>query len=398
MTMSGKKISFLLTVAICIIIVLSISGKLYENNKAGHYQTKQAFLSGKMTVKMTPGVYAQMLGEIHDYKAVATIGIGKETGEGSADIDAVKVTFNDGSQADMSALIRIKLPQDPDKILNLKREYAQGYDHFIRSGLVPIISNVIKLSANLRSAQDAYTTLALFQQDVQDQLENGIFVTKSAIKTVTRETGDKEEFKVTEVVRDENEVPMRLSNKLTELGCSVEQCVISIPEFDPKVTESIAKRKEATMATELAKQEAIKAKQDAITAAEKGKASVATAKYTEEVEKIKAVTVAQKDYEVEALEAKKALETAKKVRANGAAKAAANQALVAAGLTPQQRAELELKKADVVSKNLAGISTPQIVFMGSGGKSGAGGTVMDLLGVKLGLDVMKDMEKKSTTE
>lgn len=392
--MGSKKLTVGIVIAIVAIIGLSIAGRLLENNRQGYYQTKQAPVSGEMTVRMTPGLYWQGLGEIHTYKAVATIGIGDEKGEGSADIPAVKVTFNDGSKAGMSALVRVALPSDPDKILELKKMNAQGYDHFIRSALVPIISNVIKLSANLRSAQDAYTTVALFQQDVQDQLENGIYVTKSAIKTVTRATGDKEEFKVTEVVTEKDGItPVRLSNKLTELGCTVEQCVISIPEFDEQVTKSIAKRKEAAMATELAKQEAIKAKQDAITAAEKGKASVATAKYTEEVEKIKAVTVASKEYEVEQFAAKKALETAKKIKAKGMAEAAANRALVAAGLTPQQKMTLELKKADVISKNLSTMVGPKIVMMGKGESSGG---ILSMLGAKMGLDLYKEFEKVTT--
>lgn len=58
-----------------------------------------------------------------------------------------------------------------------------------------------------------------------------------------------------------------------------------------------------------------------------------------------AVTKAQQEFEVAELEAKKAKQVALKVQAEGEAKAAANRALVAAGLTPAERAEWDYKTA-----------------------------------------------------
>ena len=388
---SKKKIMGIAFLLIAILLLM-LGRKLIETNNQGHYLVKQAFISGKMTARMTPGTYGQWLGDIHTYRAVSTIGFGTQKGEGAADISAIPVIFSDGSKATISGLVRIKLPYTEEGMIALKKEYARGYEHFIRSGVVPVIQNAVKLSANLRSAQDAYTTLALFQQAIDDQLENGVYLTRSDKIIVTNSAGDTEERQVTVILTDEDGNYLRKANRIQELGCEVLECVIDVPNFDPKVEEMIALRKDEAMKTELAKQAALRAKQDAITAEQQGLANVATAKYEKEVEKVKEVTDASKKFEVEQYAAKTALETAKKIEAEGRAKAAANRALVQAGLTPQQEMERDIKIADVVSKNIANAPTPSVVIgAGAGGGTGSGGTgtVMDVFGAERALELVK---------
>jgi hypothetical protein len=345
---------------------------------------KQAAITGNMTVRFDAGTYFRWFGAISEYKNVITCGIGAHKGDGSADIDAVDVIFNDGSKAKISGLIRVKLPTTREGAINLKKEYAGGFDHFIRSGIVPIVNNAIKLSANLRSAQDAYTTLALFQQAVEDQLKNGIYVTKSDKIQKTTSTGETEEQRVTVLVYDDNGVPLRTPNRLQQLGCEVLECVIDVPSFDAKVEEMIAKRKDEAMKTELAKQEAIRAKQDAITAEQQGLANVAKAKYEKEVEKVQEVTTAQKEYEVAALNAKKEDENRKAKIFAGQGEAEANRLKVAAGLTPQERMEWEFKTKVGVAQALAGIKYPSILITGDGNK---GQNPMDAISIKFLMDI-----------
>jgi len=385
--MTPKKLAILVTTVVAIVIIATLSSSILETNESGYFQIKQAAITGDMSVRFSEGTYFQWFGKISPYKNVATVGIGSEKGEGSADIEAVPVIFNDGSKAEISGLVRIKLPNTEEDALRLKQEYSGGFEHFIRSGVVPIVNNAVKLSANLRSAQDAYTTLALFQQAVDDQLRNGIYITKSDKVEIERSTGERETQRVTVIDYDENGQPMRMPNRLQELGCEVLECVIDVPDFDPKVEEMIAARKDEAMKTELAKQAALRAQQDAITAEEQGKANVATAKYEKEVEKVKAVTDAEKTFEVEALNAKKAIETAKKIRAEGEAQAAANRALVSAGLTPEQKMEMQIKIADVVSKNIANAPTPQVVI--GGGAGGATDDLMQVFGAERAIELVK---------
>jgi len=387
--MKNKKIIGIAFVVLAIIFLAMARG-LFETNDAGYFQVKQAAITGDMSVRFDAGTYMQMFATISEYKNVATVGIGSHRGEGSADIDAVDVIFNDGSKAQISALIRVKLPSTVEGGIELKREYAQGYEHFIRSGIVPIVQNAIKLGANLRSAQDAYTTLALFQQAVEDQLRNGIYVTKSDKIEKTTTTGDIEEQRVTVLVYGEDGQPLRTPNRLQQLGCEVLECVIDVPAFDPKVNEMIAARKDEAMKTELAKQSAIRAKQDALTAEEQGKANVATAKYKQEVVKVEAVTIAQKEYEVAALNAKQEDENRKAAIFKGQGEAEAARLKVSAGLTPQEKVEWEYKTRVGVAAEMAkaqpGAFVPNIMVVGGDGKSG-GVNPLDAVGLNMFLDI-----------
>ena len=372
------------------ILLLIFAARLFETNNQGEYQVKQAFISGTMTARMVPGTYGQWLGMIETYRANTTVGFGQDQeGDISANLDSIPVIFNDGSKAKIAGLIRVQLPKTEHEMINLKKEFAGGYKHFIEAGVVPIVENAVKLGANLRSAQDAYTTLALFQQSVDDQLQNGIYVTQSERKEIVNATGDTEVRQVTVISRDSSGVPLRQPNRLQELGCDVTNCVIDVPGFDQTVEDMIAKRKDEAMKTELAKQAALRAQQDAITAEEQGKADVAKAKYAKEVIKVEEVTEASKRFEVEEYAAKQAIETAKKIVAEGDAKAAANRALVSAGLTPQQEMEMTIKIADVVSKNIAAAPTPQVVITGGEGGSSGAEEALKVFGAERALELIK---------
>ncbi len=388
-----KKYIFIAAIVVVGILAITAADNLFETNQDGHYQVKQAFYTGNMSVRSQSGTYSQWFGTIWDYKNVATVRFGTGDdggGEASATLDAIPVIFSDGSKGLISGLVRIKLPTQPSDRLYLKNEFADGYDHFIESGLKPVVNNAIKLAANLRTAQDAYTTLAQFQFAISDQLENGMYKTKMVTKYITRETGDIEEIRSTEVLIDTlTGLPYREANRILELGAVVTECVIEVPQFDSKVEEMISRRKDEAMKTELAKQAAIRAKQDAITSEQQGLANVAEEKYKKEVTKIAAVTEASKRYEVEKYAALQAKETAKKIKAEGDAKAFANRALVAAGLTPQQKMEMQIKIAEVVSANVAKASTPKVVFMGGG--EGAANEVMNIFGAERSLELIKKL-------
>ena len=386
-------------VALIAVVMLLFVGSIFETNTQGYYQVKQAFYSGKMSVRMTPGTYGQMFGTITTYKANATVGFGDQEGDISANLDSIPVVFNEGSYADIAGLIRLQLPNTEYQMEELLKEFAGGYDHFIEAGIVPIVENAVKLGANLRSAQDAYTTLALFQQSVQDQLQNGVYVTHSERKEITNATGDKEVRQVTVISLDSLGHPMRQPNRLQELGCKITSCVIDVPGFDKTVVGMIAKRKEEAMKTELAKQAALRAQQDAITAEEQGKADVAKKKYEKEVELVAATTKAREEFEVAEFEAKKALEVKKQLIATGQGEAEAAALKVRAGLTPQEKAEWNYKTQVGVAAEFAkaapGAFVPNIMVIGGSG-NGGGSTAMDAIGLNMLMEVQAKMNIKST--
>lgn len=140
------------------------------------------------------------------------------------------------------------------------------------------------------------------------------------------------------------------------------------------------------------KAKAAAAQQEAIRAEEEGKAQAAKAKWEQEKVKAVEVTKAEQEYEVSRLAALKANEVKKKIIAEGEAEAAANRAKVAAGLTPQERAEWEYKTKTGVAQALANIELPKIVMAGGNSSNGTN-AAMDAMGLKMMTDLVDKMSK-----
>ena len=99
------------------------------------------------------------------------------------------------------------------------------------------------------------------------------------------------------------------------------------------------------------------------------------------------VTKAEQEREVARLAAEKAEFDKKKIIAEGEAEAAANRAKVAAGLTPQEKAEWDYKTKVGVADALAKTKWPSIVMNGQGG----GNTAMDVIALKQMTDLVDKM-------
>ena len=164
-------------------------------------------------------------------------------------------------------------------------------------------------------------------------------------------------------------------------------------KYDDDTQKQIDAQRNANLASITLKTQALEFQQKAIKAEEEGKAAAAEARWEQEKEKAIAVTRAQQEFEVAELEAKKAKQIALKVQAEGEAKAAANRALVAAGLTPAERAEWDYKTAVGIAEALAESKVqwvPQIMMGGTSGNNSA----MDAVGLNMMLDVVNKMNKK----
>ncbi|MDR1097288.1 MAG: hypothetical protein LBL57_04065, partial [Tannerella sp.] len=166
-------------------------------------------------------------------------------------------------------------------------------------------------------------------------------------------------------------------------GIEIGQLSISSINYDERIIMQIEEQQKAQMAVQTAKAQAIEARQQAIRAEEQGKATAMTAKWAQEKEKAIAVTLAQQQYEVSALEAKRAKEVAEKTIQEGRAQAEANKAKVAAGLTPQEKAEWDYKTKVGVAAEISKIKLPNVVTSGGQGNN----TLMDLISLKFATDL-----------
>lgn len=346
---------------IAVVVLVWLSGSLFETNKFGNYQIKQAAMTGTISVRNEPGFYWQGGGSIVTYPVSEDVNFETEN---------LKVRFNDGSVASVVGTVKFKLPTDPEKQKELHRDYG-NYDNVEKNLIVRNVSEALSNTATYMVAEDSYASgRAVFSDLAMQQLKDGIFKTSTKTVEVIDTDGTKFKKKEIRVVYDENGNPViQKPSLLKHYGIEILQFVVNDFEYDEKIKDLIARKKDAEQNKVVAMANAEKAKQDAITAEEQGKARVAEARANAEVEKITAVVEAQKKAEVAELEAKQAKFEAHKIAEKGKAEAEVARQKVAAGLTPLEKATLEKETAIGVAQQLANVKFPDTMVI-SGGSDG----------------------------
>jgi hypothetical protein len=374
--MSPRSILTLIGIGLAIVIAFAFLGNTLTWNNQGEVLYMQ-YPSGKQTVVTKPGPVLKWFATTEKYRQVVTIAIGHPKETGSAQIEPFIVQFNDFAKARMTGIVRVEIPSSSAQIQEIRRQYAGGYQHFVTNAIIPVVKNAFTLSANLRGAQDAAQTLAFLQQDIMDQLQNGTFITKSVESVDTTwemigaERTPKFEKRLKNEIRlDSTGLPKRTHHILMDLGCRITSCQIDPPDFDEATEKTIQMRREAALATEVAKQQAIKATQDAVTAEANGRAAAMTAKWVKEKEKAEAVTEAEKTRDVAKL-AKEAAEFEKQaVILKGQGEAEAKKLAMVADGALNQKLETYAHVQEVWANAFAqGFKVPTVEMGGGAGSA-----------------------------
>jgi len=377
--------------ALLLLIGLTFSTKLWENNSAGYVQVKQDAVDGDMSVRMDPGMYSQMFGEIHTYKISDVYDFHSV----SEQIDA---RFNDAATAKISGQIKYRLPMKPEGILSIHQDFRS--DTAVHADLIrQVVAAALKQTATLFGAEEVYSTRRSdFIYLVNEQIKNGIYATTYTERMGKDEDGNTFIKRIVQVRMDEKGQPIVAERSAFErYGIELIQLVINDVDFDPQTEALIAKRKEADQEKVVAKANAERAKQDAITAEERGKAQVAQAEAEALVVKKKAVIEAEKAKEVAAQQALQADEEKKRDIAKGQGEAEAARLKVAAGLTPLEKATIDKETAIGVAAELAKVKLPQLMVIG--GEGGAGGKNLnpfDAVGLESFIKISKGLTPEAT--
>ena len=289
-----------------LIIVWSLSSRLIENNESGYVQVIQGSTSGKLSVKSSPGMYLQLFDLITTYKMSDTYDFSKEVsnmrnskGE-NVSANGIVVKFNDGSSAAISGQAQFRLPSDEAGILKIHQDF-RSYE-----GVVAMVRRVVTASltqsANLFRAEDVYSMRrSEFNDLITDQIREGLFSTDWRDEWVMDpDTKEKTLIKRVEIRRDANGSPLvNEKSALKIYGIELVGAVtINNPDFDDLTDGLISKRKEAEQNQVVARANAERAKQDAITAMEEGKRDIAKAEALALVEAKKAIVGAERETKV----------------------------------------------------------------------------------------------------
>lgn len=364
-----KMIGIIVVLAILGAAGFTFSSYLVSTNKAGYYQIKQAAVTGTISIHDEPGMYGKFFGTITTYQISDMNYFSKSDLEGGAGEAAapIKVRFNDGGTADISGSIKFRLSLKEENQLLLHEDF-KSYDK-IQSDLIrQVITEALMQTATLMKAEESYSSRrSEFTSMAEEQIRRGIFETIAEERIYTNLEGKEFIERTVKVKYDASgKAVVRKVSPFVRYDIEILQFVIKDIDFDATIDALIAKKKEAEQQRIVAQANAEKAKQDAITAEEQGKARIAEARADEEVLKIKAVTQAEKEFAVAQLNRKKAEEDAVADLTKREAEARGAALLVQAGLTPLDKAEIERETAIGIAAELAKIQLPDLMIFGGG--------------------------------
>lgn len=391
---SPRKVGVIIFIIIAIGILVLVSNSLVSTNRAGYYQIKQAAVSGKMSVRSQPGMYAQLFGDITEYQISDMYYFSKYAEEGGSGFEAapIEVRFNDGGKADISGSIKFRLSLVEGIQLDLHENY-KSYEAVKQDLVRQVVTEALMQTATLMKAEESYSSRrSEFTSLVEDQVKLGIFDTESEeIKTTDADGNEFINRYVRVKVGDDGQRVVRKASSFVRYKIEVLTFVIKDIDFDQTIDALIAKKKEAEQQKVVAKANAERAKQDAITAEQQGLAKEAEAKALENVEKIKEVTRAQKKFEVAEFDLKRAEKEAEAVLVKARAEATKNELLVQAGLAPEVKAQIDKDIAIGVAAELAKIKFPGMMILGGG----AGGALnpFDAVGLESFLRIQKEFSE-----
>jgi NADH dehydrogenase/NADH:ubiquinone oxidoreductase subunit G len=253
------------------------------------------------------------------------------------------------------------------------------------------------MTGPIMSSKESYaekrTSLIFY---VEDQITNGVYkTTQREVKSKDPITGVEKTVTIVEIMKNADGSFSRQEEAiLKSYGIRTSNFAVTGLPYDETVEKQITQQQELTMKVQTAMASAKEAEQRAITVAKEGEANAAAAKWSQEVEKAKAVVSAQQKLEVMTLDAKAAAQEKQANILRGEGEATRKKLVMAAdgALDPklQKWSEVNLAYAKAIAE-YKGNWVPTII-MGGEGKSGSGAqNLIEMLQAKTAKELALDM-------
>lgn len=397
---------------ILLLIAAVLIPNLVENQDASELLVIQS-VTGELNVFTEPGPHWQGFGKVTYYprqSQYSFCSVPNKDGEtlcDNANSGAKKLRFNDGGHANLNGFVMWEMPTDAKSIIEIHKRFGSA-DAVQNRAVAKMIDGAVYLAGPLMSSTESSgARRSELVQYINDQAENGVYVTHSENVTVKDPvTGQEKTDSVTKIAMGSNGLPQRQQGSvLAELGIKLQPMSISELKYDSVVEKQIADRQKAITQVQNARANALRAEQDAITVAKQGEADAAKAKWEQEVIKAKMVTEAEQQLEVATLAAKAAEQTKRKDILLGEGEAERKRLVMQAdgALDPKLKAwsEAQEKWAKAFAEH-QGPMVPSVV-MGGNGSAGASAasntqTIIDLIGIKAAKDLGLDMTMAGTAQ
>lgn len=390
--MKPTHIFALALVVVVLIVLVTLSGNLFESLNNDQVMLIQDPIDGDMHVYITPGTKPQWFGHVTKYNK-----------RGSYDYEQ-KIRFNDGGHATMYGTIQWVMPLDSAHLVKIQTEFHN--EEALREELIgKITKKCIYMTGPLMSSYESYGDKRnSLIQSITDQIENGVYQTKAKdIKVKDELTGEDKTVKQVEIILDSTGVPARQEKAiLAQYDIVPSNFVIENMPYDENVEKQIVAQQQIIMDVKTSVADAKKAEQNAITIAEQGKANAAKQKWDQEAIKAKAVTEAEQKRDVAklAMEAAGFYKQEQILKAEGDA-AYKQKVMAADGALAQKLATYEHVQ-QMWANALANMQQPIVPQIVTGSNSGAGSNAavdwMTYMGMKAARDLTLDLSTQVSSK
>lgn len=392
------------TLLILISLPLMLFSQLFFMAEEGHnYYVRYPF-GGSTVHTEARGFQWAGFGRVTAWKDYLTVST--DVDEGSGKFLPVPVRFSDKVTGTQKVTVRFKTPDNAEQFVSLVKEF-RTQENLVAATLIPTVQEVVSNTPYMFTGQGyASGEAADYKYAVRDQLVNGSYVLVEV---------SPQELRARKIVSDSSRViggadngdvilmrkpkmdsktgkPQRILHAISVSGITVTQ--VTLPDidfngnFDKKLEEQrtqSAKIQEFALKTK-AKEQEIKFENA------QGELDKTKERITQEKDQIKALIAIETGLKRDsiALQQSRVLEEKAKVEARTLkvqkdAESEANRKMVAAGLTPQERAEWEYKTKVGIARELKEMNVPSIM----GSSSGNGSATEQLLQLK----VLESLEK-----
>ena len=402
MEMMSKKSILGIVIGVIAVVLFGASFYIFEDADKSKNYVCQMPITGNYKVWTDGGLQMQMFGSVQSYSKTSQVefsGVEKnQTGYIAVGrTPAAALTFNDKGKGMIVGSFRVVLPTDEQNMSKIQRDFGSEdalIDNLVRPTLYKVVTACGPLMSSLESVSETRTDLIAY---ITDQLNNGVYKTKAVKTEVLNELTGEMEVRTQSVILEDINAPGGYARQeispFSQYGISCGLVSILDIKYDAATQDQIDAQKQANLAVITSKTKSIEAMQRTLQITEEGKAAAEKAKWEQEREKAVAVTKAEQEREVARLAAEKAKFEKEKVIAEGQAQAEANRLKVAAGLTPQERAEWDYKTAVGIAQALADTKVSWVPEIMINGKDGASNTAMDAVGLNMLMDVVKKQTK-----
>lgn len=412
-TASTNKMWSLGISAALLIIVMASIGSIVETLDSTEEMVIQ-YPNGTLIPATEPGWYMQWFGSVQKYPLRSQFSFSSATDQGAATDESVIVRFNDGGHANISGVDSWEMPVDHEQLKNIHRKF--GSPKAIEQQIIrPTIESAAYTSGPLMSStESAAEKRNLLLQYMQDQAKNGPYQTRTVtLKVIDPLTQAEKTVNAAEIVIGKDGLPVRENeSSATMFGIKLLPMTINRIKYDGEIEKQITSRQVAIQGVQIAQANALKAEQDAITAAKQGEANSATAKWAQEALKATAVTLAEQEAAVATLNAKRDLDVAmlatkeaeqykQKQILEGTGDAEKKKLIMAANGSLDQKlaAWVDVQKAYATAiGTYTGSWVPQIVTGGNSVAASGAQQLIDMLSVKTAKDLALDMHVQGVAD